>query len=331
MTSLLPSDAHTNYVLSLSNISQREVERAGTKAAKLSELARAGFPVPNGFVLTTNAFDNFLAANAFGPDASPEAVIAATLPTDVAAALLAAAEVLGDVPLAVRSSGTSEDLPIASFAGQYETVLDVCGTDALLAAVQRVFASVFSHRVTVYHSAQGQHARGHMAVLVQRMVTADAAGVAFTANPVTGERSEVVISAVKGSGERLVSGRATPDEWIVYDQEAICRTAPEGAIDMDQALAVATLARRVEAYYSGIPQDIEWALVGGELLLLQARPITALPEPVAWKAPLPGAWARHIRLGEWLGDPVTPLFESWLLDRIEERLGTNQRQLAGLP
>jgi len=107
-----------------------------------------------------------------------------------------------------------------------------------------------------------------MAVLVQRQVEATAAGVAFTANPVTGERTEVVFSAVHGSGERLVSGQVTPDEWIVDDQEAMCRAAPDGVIDVDQALAVAALARRVEAHFGGIPQDIEWALVGDELFLL---------------------------------------------------------------
>ena len=170
-----------------------------------------------------------------------------------------------------------------------------------------------------------------MAVLVQRKVEASAAGVAFTANPVTGDRAETVISAVQGSGERLVSGQATPDEWIVRNQEAMCRAAPEEAINANQVLAVAELARRVEVHFGGIPQDIEWALVGDELFLLQARPITALPEPVIWKASLPGAWARHIRLGEWLGDPVTPLFENWGLPWIEERIGVNIRQLAGVP
>lgn len=322
---------HMNYVLSLRDIARHDVERAGTKATNLAELVRAGFPVPDGFVLTTSAFDRFLATNAFGPDISQEAVITAMLPTDVAEALLAAADALGDIPLAVRSSGVAEDLPGASFAGQYETVLDVHGEEALMSAVQRVFASAFSHHVTIYHATQGQHARGRMAVLVQHQVLADVAGVAFTANPLTGDRAETIISAVQGSGERLVSGQAAADEWIVRDQEAVCRVAREEGIDADQALAIAELARRVEAHFGGIPQDIEWALVGGELMLLQARPITALPEPVAWKAPLPGAWARHIRLGEWLGDPLTPLFESWLLTRIEERLSTIQRQLAGVP
>ena len=329
MTNLVSSDTHANYVLSLTALSRPDIPYAGTKAAHLAELAQAGFPVPDGLVLTTGAFDQFLAT--LGPDISPEAVIAAPLPTDVADALLAAASALGDVLLAVRSSGTGEDLTGASFAGQYETVLDVRGSEALLAAVRRVFASAFSPRVTAYRTAHGQHTVAGMAVLVQRQVKASAAGVAFTANPLTGNRGETVISAVRGLGERLVSGQATPDEWIVRDHEAVCQAAGEGAIDASWALAVSALARRVEAQFGGTPQDIEWALAGGELVLLQARPITALPEPVEWKAPLPGAWARHIRIGEWLGDPVTPLFESWLLPRIEERLAVNYRQIAGVP
>ena len=331
MTGLLPNGAHTNYVLGLTDIPQRGIERAGTKATNLAELARAGFPVPGGFVLTTDAFDRFLTANDPGPDSPSETVAAASLPTDVAEALLAAAASLGDVPLAVRSSGVAEDLPDASFAGQYETVLDVQGAEALVTAVQRVLASAFSSRVTAYRATQTSQATARMAVLVQRMIAADTAGVAFTANPVTGERAETIISAVKGSGERLVSGQATPDEWIVRDQEAMCRAAPEGAIDANQALAVAELARSVEGHYGGIPQDIEWALVEGQMMLLQARPITALPEFVVWKVQQPGAWARHVRLGEWLGDPVTPLFESWGLLRLEERLFAKQRQLAGVP
>ena len=331
MTGLLPNDAHTNYVLSLTDIPQSGIESAGTKATNLAELARAGFPVPGGFVLTTAAFNSFVAANNLGADSPPEAVAVATLPTDVADALLVAAEIPGDVPLAIRSSAVAEDLPDASFAGQYETVLDVRGSEAVVAAVLRVFASTFSHHVTAYRATQAPLATAHIAILVQCMIAADAAGVAFTANPVTGDRAEIVISAVRGSGERLVSGQAMPDEWIVRDQEAMCRAAPEGAIDANQALAVAELARRVEAHFGGMPQDIEWALAGGQMVLLQARPITALPEFVAWKVQQPGAWARHVRLGEWLGDPVTPLFESWGLLRIEERLFANQRQLAGVP
>ena len=114
MASLLPNDAQAHSILSLADISQHDAERAGVKAAHLGEMARTGFPVPNGFVLTTDAFDRFLMANALGPDISPEDMIAATLPAEVAEALLAAANAFGDLPLAVRSSGVAEDLPGAS-------------------------------------------------------------------------------------------------------------------------------------------------------------------------------------------------------------------------
>src|ERR1700730_12948959 len=177
MANMLQNDAHATYVLSLTDIPQRAIERAGAKAAKVAELARTGFLVPDGFVLTTSAFDRFLAVNALGPDSSPQAVAAASLRTDIADALLAAAEGLGDVPLAVRSSGIDEDLPNASFAGQYESVLDVRGADALQAAVRRVFVSSFSRRVAAYRAAQAPQATVRMAALVQRMIAAEAAGV----------------------------------------------------------------------------------------------------------------------------------------------------------
>ncbi|HEY7849256.1 MAG TPA: PEP/pyruvate-binding domain-containing protein [Ktedonobacterales bacterium] len=331
MTNLVSNETLASYVLRLSECSRLDLPSIGTKAAHLAELAQEGFPVPVGFVLTADAFDRFLAANALNLGSAQEAVAAASLPPDVAGALLTAAQELGDVPLAVRSSALAEDLPEASFAGQYETVLDVRGEEALLAAVGRCFASAFSRRVSAYRTAHGQHAVGRMAVLVQRLVAAEAAGVAFTANPVTGDRAETVISAVRGLGERLVSGLATPDEWIVRDQEARCQAAPEGAITADLARALADLARRIEAHVGGTPQDVEWAWAEGEVFLLQARPITALTDPVTWNASQPGTWARHVRLGEWLGDAVTPLFESWLLTRIEERMFADQQRMAGVP
>ncbi|MEE8191697.1 MAG: PEP/pyruvate-binding domain-containing protein [Gemmatimonadales bacterium] len=292
-----PNESRTGYVLELSELSHGEIERAGAKAANLGELARAGFLVPDGFVLTTDAFGRFLAANAINPDSSSEAVAAAPLPADIADALLAAAASFGDVPLAVRSSGVAEDLPGASFAGQYETVLDVRGAEALVAAVRRCWASAFSQRVATYGAAQGQRGAGGMAVLVQRLVPAEAAGVAFSANPVTGERTESVVSAVRGLGERLVSGQASPDEWLVKGNDAVCQRAPEGAIDAARARAVADLARRVEAHF-GCPQDIEWAVALGKVFLLQARPITALPEPIPAPIPVPvepppGFWQRE--------------------------------------
>jgi rifampicin phosphotransferase len=163
---------------------------------------------------------------------------------------------------------------------------------------------------------------------VQAMVEADASGVAFTANPVTGERGEVVITAARGLGERLVSGEAVGDEWMVQGDEASCRRESEGAITAEQAVKIAELARRVEAHF-GSPQDIEWAISGDELYLLQARPMTALPESVEWKPPRPGYWMRNFRLGEWLPEAMTPLFAEWLLELIEDGYLRGMRSTVG--
>ena len=220
-------------------------------------------------------------------------------------------------PFAVRSSGVVEDLAGASFAGQYETVLDVSPED-LLAVVRRVFASAAAGRVGAYRDAMARDAAepvAGMAVLVQSMVAADAAGVAFTADPMTGDRDSVVVTAVRGLGERLVGGEAIGDEWVVRDCEAECRRCSEDVIGAEQARAVAELARRAEAIF-GTPQDVEWAIAGGQLYMLQARPMTALPEAAAWVPPHGGWWLRNFRLGEWLPEPVTPLFSTWLLPSL---------------
>jgi len=121
---------------------------------------------------------------------------------------------------------------------------------------------------------------------VQQLVPADAAGVAFSANPVNGRRDEAVVSAVRGLGERLVSGEASPDEWVVNGSEALRTSAPEKAIDESQVRAIAEMTRRAEAHF-GSPQDVEWAIANGKLFLLQSRPITALPEPAPTPIPVP--------------------------------------------
>jgi rifampicin phosphotransferase len=305
-------------VVSLTEAAHLDLTQArallGTKAASLARLAGAGFPVPAGVVLTTAAAD-----------------------WDQAYARLrsAAGELGGpEQRFAVRSSASAEDLAGASFAGQYETVLDV-GLDELPQAVRQVVDSAASARVAAYRQAHPQAATadppgsgGGMAVLVQVMVPADSAGVAFTANPLTGDRDEVVISAVRGLGERLVAGQGTGDQWIVRHGQARRTRATEQAISADQARQIATLARRVQAHL-GSPQDLEWAIttdpsgtdgadgVEGGLWLLQARPMTALPDPVDWTPPTPGYWMRNLRLGEWLPEPMTPLFADWLLERID--------------
>jgi rifampicin phosphotransferase len=285
--------------------------RVGSKAFNLARLAAAGLPVPAGFVVTPEAFQAWEAARP---------------------AVAAAVSRLGADRYAVRSSAAAEDLPGASYAGMYETVLNVTPADVAAAAWQ-VWESAAAGRVAAYREERtkgaGQAQTGAMAVLVQVMVGAQAAGVAFTADPITGDPSEVVITAVRGLGDRLVEGEATGDEWVVRGRQAMCRRSAEAAIDAGQAREVARLARRAEALFGG-PQDVEWAIGAGQVVLLQARPMTALPELVTWRPPGRGWWLRNFRLGEWLPEPVTPLFASWLLPVLERGVAAAMRAESGI-
>lgn len=317
------------YTLPLVDAAGRS-EDAGSKAETLATLARTGFPVPEGFVVTVRAFERFCTESGLAEDSLHESAKAAPIPEEVADEIRSASLCFTDGPVAVRSSGVAEDLPDASFAGQYETVLDVHGPDAILEAVRVCWASAFAARVLTYRTSIKKAGPPRMAVIVQRLVTAEAAGVAFSANPVTGDRNEVAVSAVRGLGERLVSGQATADEWNVREGRTECLRSPEGAITEEQVREIADLARRVELNY-GAPQDIEWAFADGKLFLLQARPITALPEPVKWESGVSGAWLRNFRLGEWLGDPITPLFGTWLVDRLDNRMYGNFERVLRMP
>jgi len=303
-----------SYVIPLHDLTRADVSRVGAKAANLGELAHVGFPVPDGFALTTHAFDDFIKANALEETQSPETVAKAELPPDIHKALQAASAKLNGAPLAVRSSGIAEDLEGASFAGQYETILDVRGYDALVDAVRQCWASAFSARVAAYKNGKGQNGNASMAVLVQLLVNAEAAGVAFTANPVNGRRDEAVVSAVRGLGERLVSGTASPDEWIVNGKETIRTSSPEDAITEEQVRSISEMARQAEAHF-GSPQDIEWAIANKQLFMLQARPITTLREqavePRPMKVEVPGGYWESD--SEHISKPLSPMGRTVLL------------------
>jgi pyruvate,water dikinase len=293
------------FVRPLEEIGLDDVAEVGHKSAVLGELSAAGLPVPPGWVLTADALDRALAAGPAGGRSGPE------LPDDVAGALAAIASDLADRPVAVRSSATDEDLAGTSYAGQYESVLGVSGLPALGAAVRTCWASAFADRVAVYESARGDGAgRRRMGVLIQRMVRADAAGVAFSADPVTGRREEARISAVRGLGDRLAAGRSDADEWSVVGDAATLVTGAQDAITPAQALLVAELARHVERRF-GCPQDVEWAFADGTLWLLQARPITALPDAPAAPPvqPPPGFWQRS----NYAARPLSPMARSTVL------------------
>ena len=279
----------SRLVVPLSHVTRADAPSVGQKAANLGDLRQAGFAVPDGVVLTTRAWETILAGGEH-VEATPGAIKHAAIPEGLMSELIEALRRFGERPLAVRSSGVAEDMPGMSYAGEYETVLDVRGEDELRRALKTCWSSAFSDRVAAYQG-QTPHRPVAMAVLIQPMVSAEAAGVAFSANPVTGARDEMVINAVRGQGERLVSGSVSPDQWLVSADEAVAQATPERAIDVDQARAIAQLAREVERHF-GCPQDIEWAIAGGQLSLLQARPITALPP--AQVEPPPGYWEREV-------------------------------------
>jgi phosphohistidine swiveling domain-containing protein len=329
-------------VLDLDSPDARHLGLVGGKAANLAELRAAGFDVPAGFCVATDAYRR--AADAAGLDevlgraedaalaaAARKALLAVPIPKDVEAAVAEAYAQLGDrVPVAVRSSATAEDLPSASFAGQQDTYLNVVGAEAVLDAVRRCWASLWTDRAVSYRASAGIDGYGvALAVVVQRMVDARVAGVLFTADPVSGRRTRTVIDASPGLGEAVVSGAVNPDHVVVEgstvdyrpgDKAVAVRALPGGGTEQvagsarrgERALtdaevrALVALGRRVEAYY-GAPQDIEWVIdTAGAVRLTQSRPITTLhplPEPTG-----PGLRAYLcVSLAQGLTRPITPM------------------------
>jgi pyruvate,water dikinase len=289
--------ARAPLVLPLASVRAADVAVAGGKGANLGELIGAGLPVPPGFVVTTTAYRAHAEAVALDPRraaADPasarDRLLAAPLEPAATHAIAAALAELGPngTKVAVRSSATAEDLPGAAFAGQQDTFLDVAGADQVLDAVRRCWASLWTDRAVDYRKRQGiDPAEVAIAVVVQRMVPAEAAGVLFTADPLTGRRGELVVDAAPGLGEAVVSGSVTPERLVLGRDGAVhARTLQhDGAAPVlaeAPAARLAALAVRAEQHFSALageerPQDIEWALADGRISLVQARPMTALP------------------------------------------------------
>ena len=333
----------------------------GGKGRSLASLSRAGFKVPDGFHITTHAYASFIESNdlqsRLSDAAVPEVVdgilsfdgaagrikrlfAKSVLPPSVAEAIIAAYRPLAGERVAVRSSATAEDLPQLSFAGQHDSHLNVQGREALLAAVRDCWASLFSPRAMAYrHNMAIEQDAVAMAVVVQRLVEADVAGILFTANPATGERREMVVNGSYGLGEAIVGGQVDPDVYVVdrptlsptdtalgakasmvVAAEAGTRTESvgkdrrrESSLGAGQLHRLGTLALAVERHFGDVPQDIEWSFAADELWLLQSRPITNLPPPplreVSWEPPEPGAYLSRSQLVEHIPDPVSTLFE----------------------
>jgi pyruvate,water dikinase len=322
--------ADPSVVFDLADLSGDRLAEVGGKAANLGELITGGFDVPDGFCVATSAYRTATKGRlpgdaesaedaAVDPSAVRAAILAAPMPDAVAEAIREAYSHLGsgrDVPVAVRSSATAEDLPGASFAGQQDTYLDVVGIDAVLDAVHRCWASLWTDRAVAYRASQRMDgADVALAVVVQRMVDARVAGVLFTADPVTGRRRQAVVDAAPGLGEAVVSGGVDPDHFVVDSATGTILSRSHGAsaqfcLTDGQIRRLATLGERVEAAF-GTPQDIEWAFDGSDRLwLTQSRPITTLfPIPVRATA-VPADQARVflcVTLAQGLHGPITPL------------------------
>jgi phosphohistidine swiveling domain-containing protein len=354
------------------------LERVGGKGASLARMAAAGLPVPPGFHITTAAYRRFVTENGLQERilAAVSAVAAdqpatlevasrqisdlfaqSAMPDEIAAAIrrayagLSAKAGVNDLSVAVRSSATAEDLPEMSFAGQQETYLNIRGAAQVLDAVKRCWASLWTARAIGYRARNRIAPEDvSLAVVVQELVPADAAGVLFTANPLSGTRDQVMINAAWGLGEAIVGGQVTPDTVVVDKasgtilaqrisaKDVMTVRTPDGtreepvpadrrahaALSPEQAAELARLGARIEALY-GQPMDIEWALAGERIFVVQARPITALPDaatpgaavgaalsqaPQAAEWPLPKPNGRYYRTSvfELLPDPLSPLF-----------------------
>jgi rifampicin phosphotransferase len=323
----------TDYVIDLSKITHADLSETGGKAANLGELLNAGFPVPEGYVLTTKAFTSFLKENRL--DDTERNVDSASIhvPAEVRAALSIISKRLGDASLAVRSSGVSEDLQASSFAGQYATILGVKGEAELVEAVKRCWLSALSKTVAQYRRERSEAGPDEMAILIQKMVNADSAGVAFTVNPVSGRR-EVRVNAVRGLGDKLVSGSATPDEWVV-NEKAVCLRQVQNAITEDQVNEIAQLARSIEHHFR-YPQDIEWAIARQKIFLLQARAITTTQEPKGKRKVTPVPIPITVPYGYWTRDryhfpsPTSPMYASFAFRTMSEVWRKGAREV-GLP
>jgi pyruvate,water dikinase len=345
----------TALVVPLESLSRGDLAQAGGKATSLGEMLRAGLPVPPGFCLLTGAYAAAAEATELGPlvaqlaglppgdprlaslaAAARERLEAAAIPAAIRAAVTAAYAALGpDQPVAVRSSATAEDLPFASFAGQQDSYLNVIGSWPLLEAVRRCWASLWTERAVAYRASNGiGQAAVRLAVVVQQMVEAEAAGVMFTANPLSGQRRQAVVDASPGLGEAVVSGAVNPDRFVLdRDSGAVVErwlgdkrlvveplagggtrrvprdqpgAAEQACLSEAQLRALGGLAERVERLF-GQPQDVEFAFDrAGRLWLTQARPITTLyPLP----AP-PGDGARiyfSFNVAQGVLRPLTPL------------------------
>jgi pyruvate,water dikinase len=259
----------------------QNVECAGGKGASLAAMTAAGLPVPSGFVIPSWALERSVdterlreLARERDHEAAAALVQGATPPRD---AIEEAYAKLGGGRVAVRSSACAEDSQAASYAGQQETYLNVSGVQDVCARIVDCWASFFSERALFYRAQKGSLDDMRVAVVVQQMLDPEKAGVLFTVDPVQRRRDRMLIEATFGLGEQVASGHGTPDHYIVDRAGEVKRErlVNGGVLTPEELAGLAELGRSIEERFGG-PQDVEWAIVAGEVYLLQSRPVTTL-------------------------------------------------------
>ncbi len=311
-------------------VTKKDIPLVGGKGANLGEMTNAHIPVPPGFIVTANAYHDFLQRSKLtdkihnllkplDPNNSKQlqqiatkiqqVILKAPMPPELAKGINEAYVKLGGGLVAVRSSATAEDLPEASFAGQQRTFLNVQGEEAVITAVQACWASLFEARAIYYRHHQGfDHMKVGLAVPVQKMIESHSSGVMFTIEPVTSDGSKIVVEAVFGLGEAIVSGEVTPDLYVVdkakqkilskkiaqQEWQLIRNPAADGKevnikvtlskatqakqkISDDEIIQLVKLGKQIENHYN-FPQDIEWAKEDNEIYIVQTRPVTTIKE-----------------------------------------------------
>lgn len=353
------------YILAFNEIDGTDLNSVGGKGANLGELVRLGAAVPPGVCITTAAYDEFLKSNDLSEyiyseldrvkadDLSPVKVVAERIQdkirqteihNGVVIDILHAWQELGENNFfAVRSSATAEDLPEASFAGQHDSYLNVHGQRQILEKVRDCWASLFNERAIIYRLKNAvDHRRVKLAVVLQKMVFSDTAGIVFTADPVNGKRTTILINASFGLGEALVGGLVDPDtyridkkNWSIVERRTGSKRIairplkqPGGGtyqerlgddlgraevLRDEQIVELAKLAQAIEVHYGGVPQDIEWAIENRKLFIVQSRPITGLypapPNPFDPKNPRIYFSFNYFQM---MTDPISPLGQSFI-------------------
>ena len=351
------------------NTEENSLEILGGKGRSLAKMTRSGFRVPDGFIVTADAYRDFVSTYGIQEEiielAKPDLkngypnfeecskkiqliIERNQTPEATRNEIIEAYEGLRGTALrmAVRSSANAEDLPEFSFAGQQETFLNISTSAAIIESVHKCWASLWTPQAMSYRHQNGiDQSSVAMAVVVQKMIPSEVSGILFTANPSSGERSQIILNSSFGLGEAVVSGQVTPDTFIVdrqtlninekilgpKEQKIVSEDGQgvriestnteertQSSLSDEQIKELVKNSLQIESIYSGQPQDIEWAFCNGELHLLQSRPITNLPaQPieVEWKPTPPARFVSRRQIVENMPEPICPLFEELYLTR----------------